>query len=139
MFIYLLLYTFEVINMPRGDRTGPEGLGSRTGRALGYCAGYNSPGFTRGLARGGAGFGFGRGRGRGFGRGFWRWRRDFWPVGNYPEPYYIPGPYPENIPSEYTKDDEKEYLENMVKGLEEELDAVKRRLQELSKEKKKSP
>jgi hypothetical protein len=33
-----------------------------TGRSLGYCAGYESPGFTRG-------FGGGRGQGRGFGGG----------------------------------------------------------------------
>jgi hypothetical protein len=32
--------------MPRGDRTGPAGMGPMTGRAAGYCAGYNAPGFT---------------------------------------------------------------------------------------------
>jgi len=26
--------------MPRGDGTGPWGLGPMTGRAAGYCAGY---------------------------------------------------------------------------------------------------
>jgi len=31
--------------MPRGDRTGPAGIGPMTGRAAGYCAGYNTPGF----------------------------------------------------------------------------------------------
>ena len=31
--------------MPRGDRTGPAGMGPMTGRAAGYCAGYNMPGF----------------------------------------------------------------------------------------------
>ena len=31
--------------MPGGDRTGPLGLGPRTGRGLGYCSGYNRPGF----------------------------------------------------------------------------------------------
>lgn len=30
--------------MPAGDRTGPEGQGPMTGRAAGYCAGYDSPG-----------------------------------------------------------------------------------------------
>ncbi|HHY81012.1 MAG TPA: DUF5320 domain-containing protein, partial [Thermoanaerobacter sp.] len=30
--------------MPRGDGTGPMGLGPRTGRGLGYCSGYNVPG-----------------------------------------------------------------------------------------------
>jgi hypothetical protein len=32
--------------MSRGDGTGPTGLGSMTGRAAGYCAGFNTPGFT---------------------------------------------------------------------------------------------
>jgi len=31
--------------MPGGDRTGPRGLGPRTGRAAGFCAGYYMPGF----------------------------------------------------------------------------------------------
>jgi hypothetical protein len=31
--------------MPRGDGTGPRGLGPMTGRAAGYCAGYPTPGF----------------------------------------------------------------------------------------------
>ncbi len=61
--------------MPGGDRTGPLGLGPRTGRGLGYCSGYNRPGFMSrvfgrfGWGRGGRGRGFGRGRGRG--RRFW--------------------------------------------------------------------
>jgi hypothetical protein len=54
--------------MPRGDRTGPLGEGPMTGRQLGYGAGYDSPGYTRGPGRGwGRGI-YGRGRGRGF---FW--------------------------------------------------------------------
>ena len=31
--------------MPRGDRTGPAGMGPMTGRATGYCAGYYTPGY----------------------------------------------------------------------------------------------
>ena len=33
--------------MPRGDGTGPAGRGPKTGRGLGYCAGYDSPGYTK--------------------------------------------------------------------------------------------
>ena len=33
--------------MPRGDQTGPEGLGPMTGRKMGYCTGYDTPGFTK--------------------------------------------------------------------------------------------
>ena len=86
--------------MPRGDGTGPGGLGPMTGRAAGYCAGYSVPGFMNPvLGRGGAfgalpyynpmfggGFapgyygrsGLGFGRGRGFGRGFGRGRGIGW-------------------------------------------------------------
>lgn len=54
--------------MPRGDGTGPAGMGPMTGRAAGYCAGYAAPGFTN--AAGGRGFrGMGRGGGFGGGRG----------------------------------------------------------------------
>lgn len=51
--------------MPRGDRTGPWGMGPRTGRGMGYCSGYTWPGYMVP----GAGFGFGRGMGMGRGRG----------------------------------------------------------------------
>lgn len=50
--------------MPAGDGTGPDGKGSRTGRGLGYCAGYSAPGFTKSPGRG-----LNRGLGRWFGRG----------------------------------------------------------------------
>lgn len=57
--------------MPGGDRTGPMGMGSRTGRGRGFCSGFAGPGwanFTRGW------FGWGRGNGRGRGRGLGRGR-----------------------------------------------------------------
>ena len=76
--------------MPRGDKSGPQGMGPMTGRRLGTCAGADAPGFVTGggMPRGGGGFGWGRGfggrggfgngfgpgagqgRGRGFGRGY---------------------------------------------------------------------
>ncbi len=53
--------------MPRGDRTGPNGMGSKTGRGAGFCSGNNEPGCT---TAGGRGVGMGiRGGGRGMGRG----------------------------------------------------------------------
>lgn len=33
--------------MPRGDKTGPNGEGPKTGRGLGYCAGSDTPGYTK--------------------------------------------------------------------------------------------
>ena len=89
----------EVINMPRGDGTGPAGLGPMTGRAAGFCAGYSVPGYMNPIASRtgfygpvtktvgpypvasyGYGIPYGRGvsplcgRGLGFGRGFGRGR-----------------------------------------------------------------
>jgi len=37
--------------MPGGDRTGPAGMGPMTGRAAGYCAGYNVPGYMNPAGR----------------------------------------------------------------------------------------
>ncbi len=56
----------EVI-MPRGDKTGPAGMGPMTGRRMGTCvgnsqAGFNFRSFGRGLANGFRG-GFGRSQG----------------------------------------------------------------------------
>jgi hypothetical protein len=53
--------------MPRGNGTGPMGMGPMSGRGAGYCAGYAMPGQMNPF--GGRG-GFGYGRGGGFGRGF---------------------------------------------------------------------
>ena len=58
--------------MPRGDGTGPAGMGPMTGRAAGHCAGYATPGCANPV--GGRGLG-GRGRGGGGGRGHGNWRR----------------------------------------------------------------
>lgn len=52
--------------MPRGDGQGPMNDGPMTGRAMGYCAGYDAPGFE--TAPGGR-LGLGRGIGRGYSRG----------------------------------------------------------------------
>jgi len=37
--------------MPRGDGTGPAGMGPMTGRAAGYCTGSNAPGFANPIPR----------------------------------------------------------------------------------------
>ena len=52
--------------MPRGDGTGPMGMGPMTGRAAGYCAGFGVPGYMNA----GPGFGYRRALGRGFGSGY---------------------------------------------------------------------
>ncbi len=61
--------------MPKGDRTGSMGQGPRTGRGLGLCEGFDSPGFTKEVGGGkGRGLGFGRGKVRGRGTGLGRGR-----------------------------------------------------------------
>jgi len=61
--------------MPRGDGTGPMGMGPMTGRGAGFCAGFAVPGYANPI-----GYGFGFERGRGFRRMFYatglpRWAR----------------------------------------------------------------
>lgn len=65
--IEIKIITEEVI-MPRGDKTGPGGLGPMTGRRMGTCVGNDQAGFS--FRTFGRGFvnGFGRNLGRGFGR-----------------------------------------------------------------------
>ncbi len=91
--------------MPRGDRTGPWGLGPMTGRGMGYCAGFPGPGFmSPGPGFGsGRGFGFGRGfgRGLGFGRGRGWSRAGFGGFGGYPYPPVMPYGNPYGMPYGY--------------------------------------
>jgi len=100
--------------MPRGDGTGPSGQGPRTGRGMGYCAGYPTPGFMN------PGLG---GRGRGLGRGM-GWRR-------YAAPQY--GPAQPMYFQPMSQTDEKKMLSDERKALEEEMKAIKTRLEELNK------
>ena len=120
--------------MPGGDGTGPIGQGSMTGRAAGFCAGFSNPG----CANPRYGRGLGRGWGRDFRRGFWGRGRGFWWRG-YSDPYNWPQPYNIGLHPQLGKDEEKAYLEETVKDLEEEIKNIRNRIQELSKEKKKSP
>jgi len=126
--------------MPRGDRTGPSGMGPMTGRAAGYCAGYNVPGYMnpyegqgRGLARGYRG---GGGGGRGFRRGFVS------PFQVNPPLYqpYAGGFYPQTDPVPLgnfpgapfqDKNQELEVLKSNADYLTSALEDVKHRIEEL--------
>ncbi len=125
--------------MPRGDGTGPEGLGPMTGRALGHCTGHASPGFTKA-----GGLGLARGRGRGIGRGLARGFRGG-RGGGFRAPLRVPVErvHPVRRPpvitdaqrsyyDEYTEEDEIEDLKAYADQLEEELDLVEERLDELT-------
>lgn len=120
--------------MPSGDRTGPEGYGPRSGRGFGYCNGYDSPGYTKGIPRGGRGFRqrYGRGYGRGFGRG-----RGFGYHGIDYQDY--PTQYPSEPYHAVNKDEEKNYLKQAIDHLESELLSLKDRLKQLGKNKEETP
>ena len=99
--------------MPGGDRTGPEGMGPRTGRGMGYCAGYNQPGYLTP----GPGMGRGRGWGRGGGRGRgWGWRGTAAPA---------------QAAAAQAPGSETEALRDQVRQLQESLDQVMQRLEGL--------
>jgi hypothetical protein len=55
--------------MPRGDRTGPQGQGPKTGRGLGKCSTKGGSPAPLGQDGMGTGRGQGRGSGKGAGRG----------------------------------------------------------------------
>ncbi len=117
--------------MPRGDGTGPAGMGVMTGRAAGYCAGYSVPGYMN--YAGGRGLGFGRGFSRAIGRGF-GWRSGFF--GGAPgflgfNPYtYAPGAQYRNTDPET----EKQALQEQSDALEAEVEKIKKRLSEMNAE-----
>lgn len=110
--------------MPKGDRTGPAGMGPMTGRAVGFCAGYPVPGYMNpvgGLGYGGAGRGgrpWGGGRGRCFGGGRGRMFGALQPVNM-------------NVDQELTS------LKNQAALLEEQVSATKSRIEELESSEKK--
>ena len=116
--------------MPRGDGTGPAGLGPMTGRAAGYCAGYPVPGYMNPI--GGRGYwGWGR-RGGGFGWRNWYyatgltgWQRAA--LGFYPRPWGPIGIAP-------SREQELDALKAQAKYFENALKDIRERIEELSKE-----
>jgi hypothetical protein len=93
------------MKMPGRDGTGPMGMGSKTGRGMGFCKEFNNTGSAQG-----------------FGRGF---RRNmFW---NNPQ-----------NPVQQTKEQERQRLKDNKRAIEEEkirleqeTEAIKRRMEEL--------
>jgi hypothetical protein len=99
--------------MPGRDRPGPQGAGPRSGRGLGYCGNYDRGGFAKppAVARGGFGFG-----GWGAGRG---WRHRFYATG-------IPGW------AATTAEQETADLKAQAEFLKSQLDAIQKRIEELT-------
>jgi len=105
--------------MPRGDRRGPNGMGPMTGRGLGYCNNYSTPGFTKGVPRGGAGFN--QVYGRGFGRGMGGGGRGYRNFDN--QNYYVPQ---NNVDEGKLIESEMETLKNQMSILEKRLSEIKK-------------
>ncbi|MDD5698162.1 MAG: DUF5320 domain-containing protein [Victivallaceae bacterium] len=106
--------------MPRGDGTGPMGMGPMTGRAAGFCAGFGVPGYVNQIPGRGFGMGFGRGAGGGFG---WRNRRYAAGMTGWQR---AAGAVPQ-----MSRDQEIEVLKNQANSLQDALEAVRNQLQEL--------
>jgi len=114
--------------MPRGDKTGPMGLGPKTGRGMGYCYGWPHPGYMHPMGRGwGRGMGWRRGWGRGWGMGQ-GWKRPGWG--------YFPAQLPTAQEEKEILKEERELLEEELKLLREEMKAIEERLRDLGKKKK---
>lgn len=121
--------------MPRGDGTGPMGLGPMAGRAAGYCAGYSMPGYANSIL--GRGY-FGQGRGF-FGRGGGRGRRNWyyatglpgWQRASMGMPAFG-GAYPYNGP-EMTPKQEANILKNEADFLKQQLEDIHGRIETLEK------
>jgi len=125
--------------MPRGDGTGPTGMGQMTGRAVGFCAGYPRPGYMNPV--GGRGYG-GRGRGGGRGRRNWYyatglpgWARTGYGLpawGNSMNPHaYGSAPFAPVL----TAQQELDGLKGQAEYLEDSLDGIKKRIEELESQK----
>ena len=120
--------------MPRGDGTGPIGLGPMTGRAAGFCAGYNAPGYMNPIS--GRGY-FGRGRGF-FGRGGGRGRRNWyyatglpgWQRASMGMPAFG-GAYPDA--AMITPKNEADILKDQANVLKKQLEDIQGRIETLEK------
>ena len=108
-----------------------------SGRAAGYCAGYDVPGY--GNPGFGRGFGLGRGGGRG---GGWGWRNRYYATGlpgwarfGYQPAWATPprwayGPYA----GPPTREQETESLRAEAEWLQKQLEAIQKRVSELEQE-----
>jgi hypothetical protein len=119
----------RIFIMPRGDSTGPMGMGPMTGRQAGYCAGYNMPGFLNNACGRGMGMGFGRGANLGGRGGGFRRRNRFFATG-VPGRAWFGGsaaPY-----QQADLETEKQALKSQAEYLQSEMDAIKKRLDEMN-------
>lgn len=123
--------------MPRGDRTGPWGMGPMTGRGAGFCAGYKAklhvyhmPGYANAAA---GGFFYGRGGVRGRRNRFFATGRPGWMRGG---PGF--GPFWADAPAFSTEEDlhhlkqEADYLEKALSGVRDRIGRMEKEKEGLS-------
>ncbi|MBC8249869.1 MAG: DUF5320 domain-containing protein [Anaerolineales bacterium] len=133
--------------MPAGDGTGPMGMGPMTGRAAGFCAGHDVPGYANPIP------------GRGFGRGFWGrgwrgggrgWRHMYYATGlpgwmrfgygQWPAPQMTaawgaePWAYGAPAPGPMPREQELQMLRDHAEALKAQLDQISAHIEELVKE-----
>ena len=135
--------------MPGGDGTGPGGMGPMTGRAAGFCAGYPVAGYMNpvggrgygGWGRGFRGGGFGRGRGFGWGRAGYSLPA----YGSAVNPYAYGGgavnPYAYGgapFAPAITPQQELDGLKGQAEYLEDSLDGIQKRIEELESQNRKA-
>ena len=127
------------------------GMGPMTGRGVGYCGGYDAPGWANPVP--GRGYGLGRGWGgpgvRGGGRGSWGGRGGGWRHRNWYYATGVPGwaragyapawgaPPPVGYGPHAGapgREEETEFLRQQAEWLKQQLDAIGRRIGELSQE-----
>jgi len=125
--------------MPRGDGTGPAGMGPMTGRAAGYCAGYSVPGYMNPIPGRGGFWGTGAwGRGRGYRHMYYATGLPYWARGAY-APTTAPGyTYPPVNPyygaAPVSKEDQVKALQAQADMLSKSLEDVNKAISDLEKE-----
>ena len=127
--------------MPRGDGTGPSGMGPMTGRAAGFCAGSTAPGFISspgGRGFGGAGYGGGRGRGRGRRNWFHATGLPGWQRAAGGMPDFGTTPAAPFTPAAMNQDQELDALKQQAETLCSTLDGIRERIGELESQAKKA-
>ncbi len=116
--------------MANGNKRGPQNQGPKTGRGMGYCAGFNTPGYMN--PGQGSGGGFGRGGGRGFGGYGYRHGATGMP-GRQRGAMGMP-PWDQGV-QEPSQENELEFLKEQVQMHTDSLDEIRRRVDAMEKDK----
>ncbi|MBN2803206.1 MAG: DUF5320 domain-containing protein [Deltaproteobacteria bacterium] len=113
--------------MPRGDKTGPQGMGPMTGRGAGFCRGFQVPGFMNSVHRRGFGCGNGFSNGNGFG-----WRNRTFSGANQGWGFQQSDSFSSNEAGQnMTKEQELNVLKEQARYVEESLTNIRKRISEV--------